>query len=81
MDPNAQKYSSLRRGDFLVSRKPVSGRGSKQLTTSIPQDNLALACDPTITRELYVVPVGCFQCDVFQVPVIMEPVFALLDFD
>lgn len=51
------------------------------LTSSIPQDDLALASDPAVAGELNIIPVGCLQCDILQVPVVMQPVLALLDFD
>lgn len=44
---HAQKYSSLRRGDFLVSRKPTSGRGS----SSLPHPSLrTISPSPVIQR-------------------------------
>lgn len=51
------------------------------LTSPVSQDDLALTSDPAVAGELDVIPVGCLQCDVLQVPVIMEPVLALLNSD
>lgn len=51
------------------------------LTAPVSQHDLALAGDPAVAWELDVISVGRLQRDVLKVPVIMEPVFALLDLD
>lgn len=65
----------------LISWKPRRWTGPEPLTLPVSQDNLALARQPAVAGELDVIPTGCLHCDVLQVPVVMEPVLALLDFD
>lgn len=65
----------------LIPWKPGRWMGPEPLTSSISQDNLALARYPAVAGELDVIPTRCLHCDVLQVPVVMEPVLALLDFD
>lgn len=52
-----------------------------KLTSTVPQHNLSVTRDPAVAGELHIVPMGRLQCDVLQVPVIVQPVLALLNFD
>ena len=65
----------------LIFWKPRRWAETEPLTLPISQDDLALARYPAVAGEFDVIPTGRLLRDILQVPVVMEPVLALLDFD